>query len=72
MEGIELSNQEKIRMLGEKETYIYLGILEADTIKHAEIKLKKNNTSKEQENYLKPNSVAEISSKCYIPELSPS
>ena len=33
MEGIELSNQEKIRMLGEKETYKYLGILEADTIK---------------------------------------
>ena len=32
-EGIELPNQEKIRMLGEKETYKYLGILEADTIK---------------------------------------
>ena len=32
-EGMELPNQEKIRMLGEKETYKYLGILEVDTIK---------------------------------------
>ena len=40
-EGIELPNLEKIRTLGEKETYKYLGILEADTIKHAEIKEKK-------------------------------
>ena len=31
-----IENQEKIRMLGEKETYKYLGILEADTIKQAE------------------------------------
>ena len=30
-EGIELPNQEKIRTLGEKETYKSLGILEADT-----------------------------------------
>ena len=30
-EGIELPNQEKIEMLGEKETYKYLGILEAET-----------------------------------------
>ena len=30
-EEIELPNQENIRMLGEKETYKYLGILEADT-----------------------------------------
>ena len=27
-EGIELPNQERIRMLGEKENYKYLGILE--------------------------------------------
>ena len=33
MERIELSNQEKIRMLVEKETYKYLKILEADAIK---------------------------------------
>ena len=32
-EGIELTNQEKIRTLGEKKIYKYLGILEADTIK---------------------------------------
>ena len=30
----------KIRTLGEKETYKYLGILEADTIKHAKMKEK--------------------------------
>ena len=30
---IELPNQEKIRTLREKETYKYLEILEADTIK---------------------------------------
>ena len=32
-DGIDLPNQDKIRMLGEKEPYRYLGILEADTIK---------------------------------------
>ena len=37
-EGIELLNQEKIRTLGEKETYTYLGILETDTIKQEEMK----------------------------------
>ena len=31
-EGGELPNQEKIRMLGEKETFKYLGILEANAI----------------------------------------
>ena len=31
--GIELPIQETIRTLGEKETYEYTGILEADTIK---------------------------------------
>ena len=36
-ERIELPNQVKIRMLGEKETCQYLGILEADTIKQAEM-----------------------------------
>ena len=40
-ERVELPNQEKIRMLGEKETYKYLGILEADTIKQVEMKEKK-------------------------------
>ena len=32
-ERIEITNQEKIRTLGEKETYKHLEILEADTIK---------------------------------------
>ena len=39
-DGIELPNQDKIRTLGENETYKYLGILEADTIKQVEIKNK--------------------------------
>ena len=32
-DGMELPNQDKIRTLTENETYKYLGILEADTIK---------------------------------------
>ena len=40
MEGIEITNQEKIRTFGEKETYKYFGILEAATIKQAEMKEK--------------------------------
>ena len=35
---MELPNQDKIRTIAEKETYTYLGILEADTIKQAEMK----------------------------------
>ena len=54
MKGIELTNQEKIRMLREKETYEYFGILDADAIKQAEMKEKfKKNTSGERENYSK-------------------
>ena len=37
---MELPNQDKIRTPGEKETYKYLEILEADTIKQVEIKEK--------------------------------
>ena len=37
---IELPNQDKIRTLAENKTYKYLGILEADTIKQAEMKNK--------------------------------
>ena len=33
MEEIELSNQERIRTLGEKENYKYLEILEVDTVR---------------------------------------
>ena len=35
--GMELPNQEKIKTLGEKETYKYFGMLEADTIKQEEV-----------------------------------
>ena len=42
-EGIELPNQDKIRALAENETYKYLGILEADTIKQVEMKNKIQN-----------------------------
>ena len=37
-DGMELPNQDKIRTLGENETYKYLGILEADPIKQVEMK----------------------------------
>ena len=37
---VELPNQEKIRIHGEKEDYKYLGILEVDSIKQAERKEK--------------------------------
>ena len=42
-DGMELPNQDQIRTLAENETYQYLGILEADTIKQAEMedKIKK-------------------------------
>ena len=37
-DGMELPNNDKIRTLGENETYKYFGILEADTIKPVEMK----------------------------------
>ena len=37
---MEQPNQDKIRTLGEKETYKYLGILETDKIKQVEMKEK--------------------------------
>ena len=39
-DGIELPNQEKIKILGEREIYQYLRILEVDTLKQAEMKEK--------------------------------
>ena len=36
-DGMELPDYDQIRMLGENETYKYLGILEADTIKQVEM-----------------------------------
>ena len=65
-EGRELPNQERIRTLGGKETYKHFGILEADTIKQAEMKKKKKkekNASEERERFSRPKSAAEISSK---------
>ena len=51
-------------MLGENETYKYLRILVADTIKQLEMKKKnQKNISEERRNYQKPNYVEEISSK---------
>ena len=37
---IELTNQERIKMLGEKDNYKYFGILKANTIKQTEMKEK--------------------------------
>ena len=39
-DGMEVSNKDKLKTLAENETYKYLGILEADTIKQAEMKEK--------------------------------
>ena len=61
---MELSNQDKIWTLGENETYKYLGILEADTIKQVEMKDKiQKEYLRRTRNYLRQNSVAETSSK---------
>ena len=48
-DGIELSNQDRIGTLAENETYKYLEILEADTIKQVEMK-KINSKGISQEN----------------------
>ena len=48
-DGMEVPNQDKIRTFGEKETYKYWGILEADTIKQVETK-EKNSERISQEN----------------------
>ena len=57
-------------MLGEKENYKSLEILEADTIKQAKIN-KKKSTSDERKNFSKPSSAVEISSMGKTPS-SPS
>ena len=49
MDGMELPNQDKIRKLRENETYKYLGILKADTIKQVEMK-EKNKERVSQQN----------------------
>ena len=63
-DGIELPNQDKIRTQAENETYKYLGILEADTIKQVEMKKEiKNNISGELGNYSRQSSLEETLSK---------
>ena len=63
-DGMELPNQDKIRTLGENETYKYLSILEADTIKQVEMKDKiQKEYLREPENYSRQNSLAETLSK---------
>ena len=63
-EGIELLNQEKIRTPREKENYKFLGILEADTIKQAEMdKKNKKRVPQTNEKISKPRSAAENSWK---------
>ena len=57
MEGFEQTNKVVIRTVGEKETYKYLGLLEADTIKQQEMKEKiKRSISEEPDKtlYQKP------------------
>ena len=56
-------NQDKITTLGEKITYKYSGILEADTIKHVKLKEEIKNMSGEIENYLRQNYLEETFSK---------
>ena len=61
-DGMEQPNQDRIRILWENESYKYLGILEADTIKQEEMK-DKQSISGDLENYSRQNSLAETSSK---------
>ena len=64
IDGMEQPNQDKIRTLREKETYKYLDILEADTIKQEEMKEKlRKNISGELESNSRQNYLAETLSK---------
>ena len=60
-EVIVLTNQGKIKMFGEKETYKYLEILDVDTIKHPDMKKIQRNTPGELANYSKLYYIAEFS-----------
>ena len=63
-DGMELPNQDKIRTLGEREIYKYLGILERDTIKQVEMKEKiKKEFLKRTRELLKKHYVAETLSR---------
>ena len=67
----ELSNQERIRALGEKEIFKYLGILQVDIIKLTEMKEKGLKNFLEEPENSKPSFSAEISSKELAPRYSP-
>ena len=70
--GIELANQEKIRIHGEKETYKYWEIVEADTIKQAEMEKKsKKSMSGEQGNHSKQNLLQNPHRRDQQPSCSP-
>ena len=58
---MKLPNQDKIRTLGEKKTYKYLGILKADKCKWK--KKKRKNISGELERYSRQNYQVETLSK---------
>ena len=63
-DGMELRKQDKIRKLTENETYKYLGLFEADTIKQVKIKEKiRNNILREVESCSKQNYFVETLSK---------
>ena len=63
-DGMELPKQDKIRTLGEKEIFKYLGILEADTLKKWRWKKKfRKNIPGEVESYSGLNYQAETLSK---------
>ena len=53
MEEKELTNEEKIITLEEKEIYKYLEILEMDTIKQEKMKEKHKKVSQEDKNLIK-------------------
>ena len=53
-EGTEVPNQEGIRTHGKKENYIYLGILEADTIKQVEMKKTRKEYLRQTRKFLEP------------------
>ena len=63
-DGIELPNQDKIRTHRENETYKYLGVLEADTIKQVQMKDKiQKEYLRRTRKLLETNSLAETLSK---------
>ena len=63
-DGIELPNQDKIRTLAENKTCKYLEILEANTIKQVEMKIKiQKEYLRRTRKYSRQNSIAETLSK---------